>query len=419
MTSTQLPTRTHPIAAFGTRLHEVLDTLRDAPAWAMTPAEQRDALVDLARAESRLAGLRLRVLAAADNSDVAAETAATSTGAWLAQATHLTRSAAHADVMLARALHETHPVTRDALADGLLNEDRARVVVRAVEALPATVRVAERKRAEKHLVYLAGEHDAVALRHLARRLHEVIDPDAADEAEGRRLEAEESAAARSTYLHLTDNGDGTHAGRFRIPTLHTAMLRTALHAFAAPAKVPSEVRSRTPRPELRGQAFCRLLERLPTDRLPRAAGLSATVVVLLDYEKLLSGLGTAHLATGEALSAGAARRLACEAGAVPAVYRRVLGGPSVVLDLGRRTRFHTDAQRLALTVRDRGCTAEGCDRPPGWTEAHHDTVAWSDGGGTSVDNGRLLCRFHHTRAHSAAYETTRLPTGKVRFHRRT
>jgi hypothetical protein len=46
-------------------------------------------------------------------------------------------------------------------------------------------------------------------------------------------------------------------------------------------------------------------------------------------------------------------------------------------------------------------------------------VAWSDGGGTSVDNGRLLCRFHHTRAHSATYETTRLPNGKIRFHRRT
>ena len=50
MSSTQLPTMAHPIAAFGARLHEVLDTLADAPAWAMTPAEQRDAVVALARA---------------------------------------------------------------------------------------------------------------------------------------------------------------------------------------------------------------------------------------------------------------------------------------------------------------------------------------------------------------------------------
>jgi hypothetical protein len=97
----------------------------------------------------------------------------------------------------------------------------------------------------------------------------------------------------------------------------------------------------------------------------------------------------------------------------------VLGGPPVVLDVGRRARFHTESQRNALTVRDGGCTAEGCcHRPPGWTESDHE-VSWSDAGDTSVDDGRLLCRFHHTRAHSPAYETTRLPNGKVRRHRRT
>jgi hypothetical protein len=197
------------------------------------------------------------------------------------------------------------------------------------------------------------------------------------------------------------------------------MLRKALHALAAPTQVTPEQRARRSRPELMGVALCRLLERLPADRLPRAGGLSATVVILLDYNKLLTGLGAAQLDTGEAISAGLARRLACEAGVVPAVYRRILGGPSVVLDIGRKARFHTEPQRIAMTLRDGGCTAEGCDRPPGWTEAHHDAVSWSDGGATSVDNGRLLCRFHHTRAHSPAYEATRLPNGKIRFHRRT
>ena len=419
MTSTQLPTQTHPIAAFGTRLHEVLDTLGDVPAWTMTPAEQRDALVALARAESRLAELRLRVIAAADRSDVAAETAATSTGAWLAHATRRSRTLAMTDVRLALRLETERSRTREALADGSVDTDQARVIVRAVDGLPATVDTAERERAEKHLVHLAGAHDAVTLARLARRLHEVVDPDAADEDEGRRLEAEERAAARTTYLHLTDNGDGTHAGRFRIPTLHAAMLRKALHALAAPTHVTPEERARTSRPELMGEAFCRLLERLPADGLPRAGGVSATVVVLLDYDKLLTGLGAAQLDTGEEVSAGLARRLLCEAGVVPAVYRRVLGGPSVVLDVGRKARFHTEPQRIAMALRDGGCTAEGCDRPPGWAEAHHDAVSWSDGGSTSVDNGRLLCRFHHTRAHSSAYETTRLPNGKIRFHRRT
>jgi len=69
-----------------------------------------------------------------------------------------------------------------------------------------------------------------------------------------------SATARSTYLHLTDNWDGTHAGRFRIPTLHAAMLRKALHALVAPTYVTPEERAHTSRPELMGEALCRLLE---------------------------------------------------------------------------------------------------------------------------------------------------------------
>jgi hypothetical protein len=271
---------------------------------------------------------------------------------------------ANADVLLARSLEDAHISTRDALADGLLTEDQARVVVRAVDALPESVEPADRARAEKHLLHLAGQHDAAALKHLGRHLLDVLDPEAADEAEGRRLDAEERTAARSTYLQLSDNGDGTHTGRFKLSTLHAAMLKKALTAFTSPKQQRSDGLTR---PERLGEAFVRLLERLPADRLPEVGGLSATVVVLLDYDRLLSGLGTATLDTGERVSAGLARRLACEAGVIPAVLRRVLGGPSVVLDLGRRTRFHTEAQRIALALRDGGCTAEGCDRPPAWS----------------------------------------------------
>src|SRR5690349_1218975 len=335
MTTADLETRAHPIARFVSRLHAGLDDLTGAPAWSMSTPEQRDALVALASAEARLTELRLRVLAAADRGDVAAETAATSTAAWLAHATRRSPPAAHADVRLATRLDADRARTRDALADGAVDPDQARVIVRAIDNLPAGVDAAVRERAEKHLVHLAGGHDAVSLRRLASRLHEVIDPDAADEAEARRLEAEERAAVRTTYIHLTDNGDGTHAGRFRIPTLHAAMLRKALHALMGPGRVAPEVRARTTRPELMGEGFCHLLERFPAGRLPRAAGLSATVVVLLDIDKLLTGLGTARLDTGEVISAGVARRLACQAGVVPAVVRKVLDGPPVVLDVGR------------------------------------------------------------------------------------
>jgi hypothetical protein len=167
-----------------------------------------------------------------------------------------------------------------------------------------------------------------------------------------------------------------------------------------------------------GQAFCELLERYPTDRLPKTGGTSATVTVLLDYDKLTSGLGAAALDTGQPISAAHARRLACEAGLVPVVYRKALAGPSVILDVGRQTRLHTEPQRTALAARDKGCTATGCDRPPGWCHAHHDTP-WAHGGPTSLDNGRLLCPHHHGKAHSPNYDMHRHPNGQVSFHRRT
>jgi hypothetical protein len=422
--STGLERQPHPIVGFAARVHAVLDTLVEVPAWSMTRGEQRYALTQLTRAEGRLAELRLRVLAAADRSDLAADTAATSTGAWLAQATRQTRAAAHADVLLAQALDGPFAATREALADGLVDVDQARVIIRAIQALPDTVEAQDRGRAEKHLIDLAGEHDAKTLRLLGRRVFEVLDPDAADEQEGRKLQAEEDAAARKTYLQMCDHGDGTHTGRFKIPTLHAAMLTKMLSGFTNPRHQHStsdqtrRERSGLTRPELLGQAFCELLERYPADRLPKAGGTSATVTVLLDYDKLTTGLGAAHLDTGQPLSAALARRLACDAGLVPVVYRKALAGPSVILDVGRQTRLHTEPQRTALAVRDQGCTATGCDRPPGWCHAHHDTP-WAAGGPTSIDNGRLLCPFHHRKAHSPNYDMTRHPNGQVSFHRRT
>src|SRR5688572_21044080 len=85
-----------------------------------------------------------------------------------------------------------------------------------------------------------------------------------------------------------------------------------------------------------GQAFLEYLETYPTDRLPRAGGVNATVVVTMPLETLTAGLKAAQLDTGHRVSPGSARRLACEAGIIPAS----LGGLSQVLDPGRKSRFH-------------------------------------------------------------------------------
>jgi Domain of unknown function (DUF222) len=408
------------IVWFTDRVHEVLDGLAGTAAWSMTPEEHRRVLVGLARAQGRITELRLRVLASGDCLDIGKDTAATSTAAWVADSTRQVRAAAYADLRLARDLDQKYPATRAALAGGSVNTDQAAVIAHAVSDLPEAVRAVDRVRAETYLLAEAAHLDAKALQVLGRRLFEVLDPAAADAHEGKRLEDEERRAQRMLWLSMRDNADGTHSGRFKIPTLHAQMLKKMLHALTAPGRVGPDGRTNpdgtpVPGPEMMGAGFCELLERYPKNKLPHAGGVSATIVVTIGFDKLLAGIGAAHLDTGGRISASEARRLACQAGIIPAV----LGGASQVLDLGRKRRFHTGAQRVALALRDGGCTAEGCDRPPSWCHVHHDQTAWAGGGGTSVDKGRLLCAFHHSKAHQPRYQTTPLPNGKIRFNRRT
>jgi hypothetical protein len=121
----------------------------------------------------------------------------------------------------------------------------------------------------------------------------------------------------------------------------------------------------------------------------------ALLTVTTTLEELRAGLtGAGRLDTGRTLSVATLRELACDALVVPAV----LGGSAQVLDLGRSTRAWNRAQRRAIALRDRGCVAPGCDRPPHACQVHH-CRHWIDGGPTDLANGALLCGFHHRMVH--------------------
>jgi hypothetical protein len=163
-----------------------------------------------------------------------------------------------------------------------------------------------------------------------------------------------------------------------------------------------------------GRALCELIERITAKHLPKVGGTDATIVVTVDSDTLMGKAEKAGvLDAGERISPGQARRLACTARIIPVV----LDGKSQVLDVGRGRRFFTRAQVTALGIRDKGCVAEGCEWPPWLCYAHH-RQRWTDGGGTGLRNGGLLCPRHRARAHDPTYETTRHPNGKVTFHRR-
>ncbi|HYF74278.1 MAG TPA: DUF222 domain-containing protein [Nocardioides sp.] len=406
----------HRVSRAVTAIHELLDQIGDASLWSMDTEETAHTLAELTRAGARLAEVESRVAAHAKNVGVAERVGATSVANCWAHATRMTRTEAHRKTRLAAGL-ERHAPVRDALAAGDLLVDQARVIIRAVEDLPDHVDPALVDQAERHLVEQGAHFDAVGLRNLGKGLLHVIDPEAADAHHAKLLEAEERAASMATRLTLREDEDGITRGTFALPTRYGQMLKKHLLAIAAPkhrAAVDGTVGERKPGPQRMGQALCEWIGRYPTDKLPATGGVSATVVVTIPVETLQGGLKPGTLDTGAMISPGQARRMACEAGILPAV----LGGKSEILDLGRTRRFHTKAQRIAIAHRDKHCTAKGCDWPPGMCQTHHDP-SWAHGGTTDIEHARLLCPHHHARAHDPNYTMTKLPGGRVAFTRRT
>lgn len=447
MTSTLEPptTRVHPVARFVARAHEVLDGVRQAPAWSMSPAEQRATLVELSALQARLDALRGELLLAGDRNAIGELDASPSTTVWYAHATRCTRGAARRELDRARALDTEFAATRQAFSGGEVAADQVEVIVAGLHDLRKAVSTFLTDRAahpapgqdpaqppplpagllelaEDYLLQCARTEDARALKRSARDLLAVVAPEVAEEALGRRVAAEERAARARMRLLLRDNGDGTHSGSFTIPDLHAAMLTKALDALCSPrGRQPGDPGhhldaegQRLPRPEQRGQAFCGLLERFPADRLPTLGGLNATVVVTVPLDALRAWYATAGLDTGQVISASEARRLCCAAGIIPAV----LGGRSEVLDLGREQRLFSPAQRRAKNLLSPTCETDGCPRPAVQCDAHHE-IPWVQGGRTDLRHAVNLCPWHHHRAHDPRYRLDRHPGGSVTFHRRT
>ncbi len=141
-------------------------------------------------------------------------------------------------------------------------------------------------------------------------------------------------------------------------------------------------------------------------------GVKTRLVVTMNLTDLQHGTGHGTTDNGDILSPATVRHLACDAGIIPAV----LGTNSELLDLGREERLATPAQVIALRHRDRGCSFPGCDRPPGWCQAHH-VKHWLNGGPTDLNNLALLCQRHHTIVHQHDYTATVTKTG-VTWHTR-
>ena len=137
-----------------------------------------------------------------------------------------------------------------------------------------------------------------------------------------------------------------------------------------------------------------------TSALP---GRRADVRVLVTQADLDRRTGVGHLeGQSAAVSLETVERHACDGGLVPILF----DDDGQALNLGRSQRLHNSRQRTAIAVRDGGCLAPDCDRPPSWCEVHH-IHEFSKGGATDLADGVLLCRHHHMLVHNNHWRVDR------------
>lgn len=318
-----------------------------------------------------------------------------------------------------------YPSTAAALDRGDLTLAQAQAIVQTLEQAAPRADVAELAWVEGRLVDAATDPSAPLGPELitvqARAYAAVLDPD------GVLPGAERQRAMRS--LRMGRRGDGMWHLSLVCPPEQGAAIKAVLDAYTGP-----RVRVRFDDPDAdasQGDAQAddtqreddRSLAQQQHDVLvglvvaharsgdaPTVGGEAPTLVLTGSIDALRAYLeGAPHRErtlriehTGDLLPIETIGTLLCDA----AVQAAVVDDCHHVLALGREQRLFSRAQRRALAARDRGCRAPGCRMPPAWCEAHH-IVPWQLGGPTDVDNGILLCAYHHHEVHAGRLRVER------------
>ena len=135
MSTTFDPPLRHPVLACADSIEAALKETGDVEVAFMRSEDKRAALLQLSRVEAQLSALRLRLMAASD--DVALDEGARDVAALV---THLTRTDGgtnRRDLVLAESLDCRWSQVATALAAGDVNLAQARVIVHALDELPA------------------------------------------------------------------------------------------------------------------------------------------------------------------------------------------------------------------------------------------------------------------------------------------
>jgi hypothetical protein len=395
---------THPANEAVAAIDAGLDALADASLWSMSTTEVGRLVVAVERIGRRVAAAQVEALAQADRSAVAEQTGASSTAVWLHNVADLPVGIGRARLALHRAL-ATRPVVAAAFRWGDIGPESATAVCAAIDTLPGGVPAAMYTQIEQLLVEVARDEGTKAVVQRAAQIAERFDPDA--------FELQESFARSRRWLQLIRQHDGSVKLRGCLDKESAALALAVLDPLAAPLPATEGVRDTRLTEHRYADAFMQLCQSA-TPTLPQVRGERPHMFVTTTLESLQrkaedtpgwparwTTRAPGSLEGGYLISAGALRRIACDANIIPVV----LGSAGQLLDIGRSTRLVTQGLRRALILRDGGCAFPGCDRPPSWCDAHH-CQHWANDGITALCNLCLLCAHHHDRVHADGWTIT-------------
>jgi hypothetical protein len=313
---------------------------------------------------------------------------------WIARPCNMSSSAAADRLCVGKQLESLPEVSR-ALGSGEIGFQSASQLCHLYEQL------GERRDGfdEQQMVGYARQFTVAQLRVLCKHARHAADPD------GFYRDSEEDFERR--WLHINPMLDGMHAIDGVLDPAAAAALRSALDALSTPNGVEDH-RSHGQR---QADALVEMAHHaLDSGRLPRRRGMKPHVSVTTTLQGLKGELGSAAADVELSLPVGrrTLERIACDC-----TVSRVLLQDSTVIDVGKATRVISGPLRRALNARDRGCRWPGCDRPVGWTNAHH-IEFWSRGGQTKLHNLVLLCHMHHRNVHEGGWQVLR-SGGELRF----
>ncbi len=305
---------------------------------------------------------------------------------------------------LGQAVPPLHPVTGAALIDGRLGVDASLSIVKHLETIADRVDPSDLADAETALVGFAVERGADVIPALAARIRDLLDPDGPEPRDHERR--------RARFLRLTQQADGMlkidgladpeSAARLLDalgPVEQTGpSFRTAREieddAAADPRTVGQKLLDRFVHTVTAGADY------LDSNRATRRRR-GHRIVVVANWGDLQSGEGVARfLGTNQVIRIERLKEIAASQGA-NGIETALFGDNGRLLALGRRSRAYTQIQRFGLMLRDGPtCARPGCTTPADDCDAHH-IREWANGGHTDVDNGVLLCRYHHWLLHHA------------------